>query len=507
MLKRDLQSFEPTHLSRTGEMVPSIPVFTAELDELNQNIFNIISAIETSKDEEKRRFLLKMGESGVTFATGESNVGNSSHSLLEPVHEHDEMSCLLNDNIEHDRAVHMSSQDGYGINPQRVDDDDEYHERPMDEVVTPTHKNDGHNRDISELPINIQGAINEERVHDQTERSQFNTAISSKSLISGDMSSKYVQKDALSPGIAQEIEDHDDSSSVHIVSKSIDTNEKEEVEKKKHQRNVTFGSLKTSLSNVSNKTKGSIQSSIMKGVQKSANVVQSGVKSTATAVHGGMKKTVNIVQDSAKKSAEVMQKSVSGVKHVGAKSVKLATNLIRGSDDGKVRDGGFVTFSSLLAKAQCVQMIHHEKPFTFEVMDAPLPKDVYWNNVGQSHKKKQVGFMVAQALTIGLCLFWTIPVAFVSSLSEVDSLKKTIPSLESTINSHRWIQPLLSQLNPILMVVLKAMLPEILRKFCQREGHISNTALNASLLSKLAVFMVRSPIDCIYIHELFIHHI
>ena len=123
---------------------------------------------------------------------------------------------------------------------------------------------------------------------------------------------------------------------------------------------------------------------IKKGVKKSANVVQSGVKSSATVVHSGvkksaviakngMKKTVYIVQDGAKKSAVVVQdkvkKSVSGMKHVGAKSVKLATNLIRGSDDGKVRDGGFVTFSSLLAKAQCVQMIHHEKPFTFEVMD------------------------------------------------------------------------------------------------------------------------------------------
>mmetsp|Transcript_5085 Transcript_5085/g.7503 ORF Transcript_5085/g.7503 Transcript_5085/m.7503 type:complete len:139 (+) Transcript_5085:3-419(+) len=134
-------------------------------------------------------------------------------------------------------------------------------------------------------------------------------------------------------------------------------------------------------------------------------------------------------------------------------------------------------------------MIHHQTPFVFEVMNAPLPKDIYWQNVGLPHQTQQIGYLIAQIFTTGLCLFWTVPVAFVSSFSEVDSLKNMIPSLEEAINNYRWIEPLLAQLNPLLIILLKMMLPYILTKFCEREGHISKTELNASLLTKLALFL------------------
>lgn len=135
-------------------------------------------------------------------------------------------------------------------------------------------------------------------------------------------------------------------------------------------------------------------------------------------------------------------------------------------------------------------MLHHSKPFTFYVTDAPQPKDIFWNNVGLTHKKQQIGFAIAQALTAVLCLFWTIPVTFVSSFSELDALKKTIPTLENAIANHPWLEPLLTQLNPMLIVILKMILPKILSKFCEREGHISRITLNASLLTKLAIFLV-----------------
>ena len=208
--------------------------------------------------------------------------------------------------------------------------------------------------------------------------------------------------------------------------------------------NASFNSLKTSVSSASKRTKGSIQRSFVKttdgvkkmhtgvkiGASKTANIVQGGMKKSVVVVQHGMKKTIYVVHDSAKKTNQVVQKqvkkstdfvqeqvqkTVSGMKYMGAKSLKLATTLIKGSEDGKVRDGGFVTFNTLSAKNACVQMLHHEEPFTFRVSDAPLPKDVYWNNVGLTHRKHQIGFLVAQGATFGLCLFWTLPVAFVVS--------------------------------------------------------------------------------------------
>lgn len=188
--------------------------------------------------------------------------------------------------------------------------------------------------------------------------------------------------------------------------------------------------------------------------------------------------------DGVKKSTNVLG---SGLKQIG----EMAGDLVSGSADGKLRDGGFVTFTTLTAKSTCLQMIHHGTPFVFQVTEAPLPQHIFWNNVGITHQKQQVTYVIAQLLTVTLCLFWTIPVVFVSSLSQVESLKELIPGLEDVVVKHPWLTPLLEQLNPVLLSVLKALLPIILGKFCTLEGHVSTSKLNASLLTKLALFLVR----------------
>ena len=217
-------------------------------------------------------------------------------------------------------------------------------------------------------------------------------------------------------------------------------------------------------------------------------------RDTSTSVFSTISTTI---KSGVKNSASLVHKNV---KQIGEKSMDITNALIRNNEDGKVRDAGFVTFTSLAAKNQCVQMIHHKRPFTFEVKSSPLPDQIYWGNIGLDHKKQQLGYLVAQLLTLFLCVFWTIPVSFVSSLSEIESLKTLIPSLGQAVEKYPWIESILAQLNPILIVVLKAMLPKILRKFCEREGHISETDLNASLLSKLSQFLVRMRmlIICIY---------
>ncbi len=225
-----------------------------------------------------------------------------------------------------------------------------------------------------------------------------------------------------------------------------------------------------------------LQSETLDPVKKK-NQIQSALTLTAK----GFKKTASVVQKGA-------MDTVTGVKGISTMSVQAATSLLWGADDGQVRDGGFVTFSSLAAKAQCVQMIHHQEPFCFQVSDAPLPDEIFWNNVGLSHKAQQIGFITAQVLTATLCVFWTIPVTFITSLAEVDSLKHAIPSLETAIENYPWIEPLLSQLNPILLVILKVLIPIILAKFSAREGHVSQNALNASVLTKNAVFLVSGKV-------------
>lgn len=182
--------------------------------------------------------------------------------------------------------------------------------------------------------------------------------------------------------------------------------------------------------------------------------------------------------------------SASGAVNVGMSFADTALTTLLGGEDGAARDAGFVSFADLKSKASALQMIHHAKPFTFSAVEAPLPKDVYWGNVGLSHRSKQVGNVLGQAFTVLLCVFWTIPVAFLSSLAEVSELKKLIPFLEHWVEKQPWIEQVLAQMKPLLVIVLKAILPMILLSFAKLEGHIAETTLQASLFTKLAMFFI-----------------
>ena len=137
-----------------------------------------------------------------------------------------------------------------------------------------------------------------------------------------------------------------------------------------------------------------------------------------------------------------------------------------------------------------LQMIHHESPFQFVVERAPLPKDIFWENVGMPHEKQQVGVILAIGATAGLCLFWTFIVAFLSSFAEVDRLTQSMPFLEDWLVKAPWVAPFLSQMKPLLLILLTNVLPQILKTFCKYEGHISQSSLNASLFIKLCIFQV-----------------
>ena len=123
----------------------------------------------------------------------------------------------------------------------------------------------------------------------------------------------------------------------------------------------------------------------------------------------------------------------------------------------------FMSFESpLQATASALQMIHSAIPFEKLVLEAPLPKDVFWANVGIRHRDLQGGKLLALALTIMLCIFWTIPVTFVTSLTKVETLKKSLSFLDDT---PQWVENGLKQVAPLALIGLVAVLPVILIRF------------------------------------------
>ena len=167
-----------------------------------------------------------------------------------------------------------------------------------------------------------------------------------------------------------------------------------------------------------------------------------------------------------------------------------AINLMGGEEDGEIYSAGFVVFKKLSTVAAALQMTHYESPFAMEVLEAPDPDDILWQNVGRQHKDLQLGQLFSQAATVAACLLWTIPVTFVSSLSSVEALRDQIGWIDSMLTAAPFLVPVMELLAPQLLVILNALLPIFLEKFAELEGPISGAMVEASLFVKLSAFMI-----------------
>jgi calcium permeable stress-gated cation channel len=161
------------------------------------------------------------------------------------------------------------------------------------------------------------------------------------------------------------------------------------------------------------------------------------------------------------------------------------------SEDGAARDAGFVSFANLTSANLALQAVQHHKPFVCDVQSAPSPEQVEWKNVGVSTKIKHIGELISLFLTALLCVFWTIPVAFFASLSNVEALVGLIPALGPAIENNPWLGQVIAQLAPFILVIFVSLLPVFLLTFVGLEKHITiATYQHPSLFNKVAWFTI-----------------
>ena len=184
------------------------------------------------------------------------------------------------------------------------------------------------------------------------------------------------------------------------------------------------------------------------------------------------------------------------------KAQQVGTNLVTSAgavvpmlllhkSEGQALDAGFVVFTNLYTVQTALQMIHHPKPYVMDVIPAGDPRDIFWRNVGLPHRARRTGILAAVTASVVLCFFWSIPVAFISSLTEVNSLKESLPTVEKWIEEYVWLETILAQIAPMLLLFLnEVILPAVLKYFATWEGHISSAMLEASLFTKLSCYMV-----------------
>ena len=91
---------------------------------------------------------------------------------------------------------------------------------------------------------------------------------------------------------------------------------------------------------------------------------------------------------------------------------------------------GFVSFNSRWGAAVCAQTQQSKDHTKWLTEWAPEPRDVYWNNLALPYMMLNFRRLIISLVVFALVFFYFIPVAFVQSLANLDSLNKWFPFLK-----------------------------------------------------------------------------
>lgn len=95
---------------------------------------------------------------------------------------------------------------------------------------------------------------------------------------------------------------------------------------------------------------------------------------------------------------------------------------------------------------------------------APDPEEIFWPNVGLPAEARRSGFLLSMVATSVLCFFWSIPMAFLSSLTEVNSLKEKLPLLAKWVDDFPALDSFLALIAPVLLLLInEIILPVVLK--------------------------------------------
>lgn len=155
-----------------------------------------------------------------------------------------------------------------------------------------------------------------------------------------------------------------------------------------------------------------------------------------------------------------------------------------------MRPAAFVSFNNLATAHICQQALQSRHPTRILVEPAPHVDDVNWENVGAGFKKRAMWRLISTCFTALLVLFWTIPVAFVASLTTTEALRTQLPFLNKWVDKNPILLDVFNQIGPLALAAMNALAPAIFRFLSKKEGYISETQVRASFFTKLAYFQL-----------------
>ncbi|TNY20875.1 hypothetical protein DMC30DRAFT_396414 [Rhodotorula diobovata] len=152
----------------------------------------------------------------------------------------------------------------------------------------------------------------------------------------------------------------------------------------------------------------------------------------------------------------------------------------------------FIQFHTQMAAHMFAQCLNHHAPLRMSARYLEVAQDdVIWGNLNINPYQQRARYAISWAMTIGLIVLWSFPVAFVGLISNVSALCVQVSWLAWLCELPTPVNGIIQgSLPPIALAVLFILLPIVLRLFARFEGIPLRTGIELSLMTRYFIFQV-----------------
>ncbi|CAL5353843.1 hypothetical protein CsSME_00041941 [Camellia sinensis var. sinensis] len=160
------------------------------------------------------------------------------------------------------------------------------------------------------------------------------------------------------------------------------------------------------------------------------------------------------------------------------------------SDNNSIVPAAFVSFKSRWGAAVCAQTQQSSNPTVWLTEWAPEPRDVYWENLAIPFVELTIRRLLMAVGLFFLTFFFTIPIALVQSIANLDGIQKVLPFLKPLIQKKVVKSFIQGFLPGIALKIFLIILPTILMTMSRIEGFTSLSSLERRSAGKYHLFLL-----------------
>jgi len=156
----------------------------------------------------------------------------------------------------------------------------------------------------------------------------------------------------------------------------------------------------------------------------------------------------------------------------------------------EVTDKAFIVMRTFTASTIAIQSMHSSKPGSMQVVTAPEPRDILWENIYVSKGATRTRSYLGEMLVLLLIGFYVVPVALVSLLVSESALVSSSPRLAQLDQASAFFSSAIAMVQPLCIVGIQQLLPPLFIVIGKLEGLVSFSEVQMRAFSRYFLFQV-----------------